>query len=128
MKRILLVACLVMLWMTTICSAEEQWEYVGDSKGCKTYVDVNSISYRPTTRSDFYRVKAKIENDVVMSIETLIVNADTKEYAYISLDSYRNGEKHSWSWSRDEWCGQYFDKEAFIVDKTIEIGNKQRTK
>jgi hypothetical protein len=54
-------------------------------------------------------------------------NPDTKEYSYKIKDSYKNDVKYgSWSWIRDDWTVQNFDKLTLVVDKTIELGNKQR--
>ena len=129
MKRVLiLVMCLVGLWTSIALAASENWEYVGDNKDSKLYVDTTSISYRPTTRSDIYKVNAKSERTGNrVNFFTILVNSDTKEYSYITIDAYENNVKYAgWAFHRDDWISKDYEGLGLIVDKTIESGNKLR--
>lgn len=124
MKRIVSFVLLMLLW-TSIGFAEEKWEPAGTQGDFKLYVDSSSISLRQTVRSDLYKAKIKSINDSDSSIRILLVNRDTKEYSYVSVEIYHGQTKTlSQSFTYDRWIDKDYEGIGSAIDKVIELGNK----
>lgn len=124
LKRIIIIACFVLLW-TSMGFAEEHWLELGTYDGAKMSIDTESVNRRDNMRYDIYKAKVKLEyNDGSSSIQKILVNTDTRQYSLISDESFMNGKKiNSFSYNK-EWYDSDFQNFNVFVDKVIEMQEK----